>query len=258
MVNVWALEVPPPGDGLTTVTLAVPAVAMSAAVIVAVISVSLTKVVVRFEPFHCTWLLATKFVPFTVKVNDPPPAVALGGESDLVVGIGLSIVNVSGADVPPPGAGLVTVTMAVPAVAMSAAVIMAVTFVAFTKVLVRLDPFQFTIDVETKLVPVTVRVKAAPPAVVLLGESAVAVGLGLSTVNVTALEVPPPPGFITVTGNVPARAISATVIIAVTFLLLTNVVVLAEPFHCTIDVLAKFVPFTVRVTAEPPAVALLG
>jgi hypothetical protein len=36
IVNVWALEVPPPGVAFTTVTEAVPAVAMSAAVIAAV------------------------------------------------------------------------------------------------------------------------------------------------------------------------------------------------------------------------------
>jgi hypothetical protein len=36
IVEAWALEIPPPGVGLTTVTWAIPAVAMSAAVIAAV------------------------------------------------------------------------------------------------------------------------------------------------------------------------------------------------------------------------------
>jgi hypothetical protein len=52
-------------------------------------------------------------------------------------------------------------------------------------------------------------VKVGPPAVVLLGESEVRVGTGLSTVNVLDAEVPPPgPGFVTVTGKVPATVMS--------------------------------------------------
>jgi hypothetical protein len=47
-----ALDVPPPGEGLTTVTLAVPAETMSAAVIAAVNCVLLTYVVMRLDPFH--------------------------------------------------------------------------------------------------------------------------------------------------------------------------------------------------------------
>ena len=52
MVNVFAALVPPPGVGLTTVTLAVPAVLMSAAGTVAVKVVLLTYFVVSFVPFH--------------------------------------------------------------------------------------------------------------------------------------------------------------------------------------------------------------
>ncbi len=43
----------------------------------------------------------------------------------VIVGIGLFIVNVALLDIPPPGVGLKTVTVAVPADAMSAAVILA-------------------------------------------------------------------------------------------------------------------------------------
>jgi len=52
IVTVAAEEVPPPGAGVETVTLAVPAVAMSAALIAAVRLVVETKVVVRVLPFH--------------------------------------------------------------------------------------------------------------------------------------------------------------------------------------------------------------
>jgi hypothetical protein len=52
IVKVWALEVPPPGAGVNTVTWAVPANAMSKAEIAAVNRVEETYVVVRFAPFH--------------------------------------------------------------------------------------------------------------------------------------------------------------------------------------------------------------
>jgi len=52
MVNVCAELVPPPGAGLTTVTLAVPAVLMAPLGTVAVKVVLLTYVVVSLFPFH--------------------------------------------------------------------------------------------------------------------------------------------------------------------------------------------------------------
>ena len=70
-------------------TLAVPAVAMSAARIDAVTWVALTYVVVRFVPFHLTTELEMKLVPFTVRVKAVPPAVADEGLRLVVVGRGL-------------------------------------------------------------------------------------------------------------------------------------------------------------------------
>jgi hypothetical protein len=74
----------------------------------------------------------TKFVPFTVRVNAAPPAVALEGESEVALGFGLLMVKVSPLDAPPPGVGFTTVTDGVPAVAMSLAGTEAVNFVALT------------------------------------------------------------------------------------------------------------------------------
>src|SRR2546427_697916 len=91
MVNVSAPEVPPPGVGENTGTEAVPAVAMSAAVIVARSWVALTKVVVRALLFHCTTDPLTKFVPFTVSVNATPPAFVLVGDSEVTVGTRLLV-----------------------------------------------------------------------------------------------------------------------------------------------------------------------
>jgi len=111
---------------LNTVTDAVPAVAMSAAGIAAVNRVEDAYVVVRFDPFHRTTEPATKPLPFTVSVNALRPCVRDVGLMLVKVGTGLLIVKTTPLDVPPPGVGLYTVTVAVPAVAMSAAVIAAV------------------------------------------------------------------------------------------------------------------------------------
>ena len=84
VVNGSAFERPP--LGLTTVTCAVPATAMSAAVIAAVSWLALTNVVVRLPPFHRTVAPLAKFEPVTVKVNAGPPAGPELGESEVSVG----------------------------------------------------------------------------------------------------------------------------------------------------------------------------
>jgi hypothetical protein len=83
-------------------------------------------------------------LPFTVRVKAGPPAVADEGLRLVVVGTGLLaalIVKVWALEVPPPGAGVNTVTVAVPAVTMSEAVIAAVNWVEETYVVVRFAPF---------------------------------------------------------------------------------------------------------------------
>ncbi len=67
-----------------------------------------------------------------VRVNPEPPAVVDVGERDVVVGTGLFMVNVWELEVPPPGVGLNTVTVEVPAVVISDAKIEAVICVAET------------------------------------------------------------------------------------------------------------------------------
>jgi len=171
------------------VMMAVPADAMSIAVIAAVNCELLINVVVRFEPFHCTVELPTKLVPFTVSVKAGPPAVALFGLRVVTVGAGPEVIGKFCAfDVPPPGPGLTTVTLAVPAVAMSAAAIAAVNCVAEINVVVRFDPFHCTVDVVRKLLPVTVNVNAAPPAVALAGLRLLIEGTGFWMVNVSAAD----------------------------------------------------------------------
>jgi len=116
IVNVCAFEVPP--HWVTTVTEAVPVVAMRAAGTVAVSCVAETNVVVSGLPFQFTVEPETKLVPFTVNVNCGPPAVAQVGLSELTVGAAL-IVTTSVALVVLQGPApllAVIVTLVVPAV----------------------------------------------------------------------------------------------------------------------------------------------
>ena len=79
----------------------------------------------------------------------------------------------------PPGVvlpGLVTETVTVPALATSAAAIAAVSCCAVTWVVFRCVPFQFTTALLLKLLPFTVKVKAAAPAVAVFGTIALRTG----------------------------------------------------------------------------------
>src|SRR6267142_519117 len=187
-----APEIPPPGAALNTVTGASPCWAMSSAAIAAVNCPGDTNVVGRLTAFNLTTDDETNPAPLTVRVNPGAPAVADAGLSPVTVGAGLFTVNVCAFDVPPPGAGLKTVTAAVPAPAMSPGSIAAVSREADRKVVGRSPPFQRTVDVGTKPVPVTVSVNPGPPADAADGLKPVTVGAGLFTLNVCAFEVPPP------------------------------------------------------------------
>ena len=198
----------PPPAGFVTVTFTVPAVAMSAAGIVATICVLVTDegVIAGLAPKFTVAPLA-KPVPVRVSVNAAPPAVALVGESDVRLGDEPVTANVTEALVPPPGAGFVTVMGKLPTVKRSVANIEAVTFVALTKVVLLAVPLKFTTEPFTKLLPFTVSVKPAPLTAALVGEIVVMVGAGLLllTVKVCAPVVPPPGvGFVTVTLTGPA------------------------------------------------------
>jgi hypothetical protein len=125
-------EVPPPPpekDGLATVTAAVPAAVTSDAVMAAVNCVAPTYVVMRFVPFHCTCDEAINPLPLMVRGKAAEPAAAVAGVMEAIAGVGLLTLNVAAAELPPPGVGFITVTEALPAVAKSAVVIAAVSWV---------------------------------------------------------------------------------------------------------------------------------
>ena len=89
---------PPPGVGFTTVTVATPALAMSAAEIAAFNFVAVTNVVVRGLPLNSIVELWRNPVPLAVSVNAAPPAIALAGAIPEIVGTGFGV----GAAEPPP------------------------------------------------------------------------------------------------------------------------------------------------------------
>ena len=92
-------------------------------------------------------------MPVTVKVKPDPPSVWLVGEMRVKVGAGLSIVNVSALEAPPPGPGFEVVTLTVPGVAMSAGVMLAASWLALAKVVLRAVPFHSILAPRTKLPP---------------------------------------------------------------------------------------------------------
>ena len=75
-------DVPPPGDGVNTVTLAVPDVATFNSGTTAVSRVEVTNVVDRSEPFQRITEVTSKFEPFMVNTNEPLPAYADDGLID--------------------------------------------------------------------------------------------------------------------------------------------------------------------------------
>jgi len=174
--------------------------------------------------------------------------------SGLVITGVAAIVNVCAFDVPPHG--VATVSDAVPAAAIRAAGTVAVSCVVETKAVVSGLPFQFTVEPEMKFVPFTDSVNCGPPAVAHVGLSEPIVGTAL-IVNVAAFEVPPQE-LTTVIEAVPAVAISAAGTVAVSCVADTKVVARDVAFHFTVAPDTKFVPLTVRVNCNPPAVAQVG
>src|ERR1035441_779388 len=82
----------------------------------------------------------------------------------------VSTSNCTELEVPPPGAGECTVMVVVPALAISAAVTCAVSWVALTNCVSSAVVPQYTVEPLINLLPLTVRVKDAPPAIVYAGD----------------------------------------------------------------------------------------
>ena len=196
--NAIVFEVPPPGAGLTAVTWAVPAAAISAAEIAAAPPVVPTNRVVRPLPFHSSTEHGTQPLPSIPNKKAGFPAVAFDGVREAMDGagreLGAAIVKVEVLDVV---VELETVTAAVPWNAVSAADIVAASCVALTNVVGRGDPFQLTTSPFTKFVPFTVNVMperlqdGVVFAEVVDAESEAMVGATIG--NAVFADDPPPP-----------------------------------------------------------------
>src|SRR5574341_1464343 len=88
------------------------------------------------------------------------------------------IVTFKAQDVPPPGAGLKTVTAPSPTAAMSAAGIAALSCVGETNVVTRSTPFQRAFEPLTKFAPLITSVKSGSPATTVCGFKPETVGVG--------------------------------------------------------------------------------
>jgi hypothetical protein len=191
-VKACAAEIPPPGAGLKMVTLIGPGATRSPARMTAVSVELLTKEVLRLAPFHWTTEAGSKLAPATVRVKAGPPATAAVGLMLDSPGAGSATVKAAWEDVPPPGGGLKIAILSTAGAMMSPEVIATFRVELLMNVVVRLDPFHCTTEVGSKFAPVTVRVKAEPPAVAKLGFRLEMAAFGLAMVMLAELESPPP------------------------------------------------------------------
>ena len=91
----------------------------------------LVKVVASAVPFHCTFELAVKALPFTVSVKSAPPAAIDAGLRLESTGAGAITVNVAGTGELNP-LGFVTRILKLPTLAMALAGTLAVSLVKLT------------------------------------------------------------------------------------------------------------------------------
>ena len=162
--RVIALLLPPDGAGFCTVSPPVPLAVSADAGSAALISEPLTQVVARGAPFHATTEDGTKPVPEMSSIAPADPARTLEGLTEVTVGTGLLIEKVAACEVPPPGAGLDTVTGANAPSSSLPAGIVAVRLVLLPKAVARATPFHCTADWLTNPVPATVTDRSGEPA----------------------------------------------------------------------------------------------
>ena len=132
-------------------------------------------------------------LPVTSKLKAAEPMLAEEGRIVLTAGAGLAvIVKTIPDDVPPPGAGLVTVTVAVPTMETSPAVMAALNCVVLMKVVTRFDPFHCTCEEGMNPLPLTESVTAPVLLIVETGRMEVSAGTGFEViVKDDTLEIPP-------------------------------------------------------------------
>ena len=187
-------------------------------------------------------------------MNPALPANAVEGLSVTFNGAGLLTVNVAGLDTPPPGAGLVTVTLNVPTVLSRLDGIVTLIEPLPTSVGVSTVDPNVTVAPATNDDPVIVIGKFAAPAVADAVPSVIAPGNGLTTPSTSAADVPPPgPGLVTVTPMLPVDESDATGTVTCNVPAVTAVGINIVPPSETVDDALKPEPLIVNVgdTAVP-------
>ena len=170
------------------------------------------------DPFHSTADPLRKPEPLTVRVNAGPPALAEVGESLETDGRAALMMNAKAFETVTPA--LTTVTLAVPAPRIMPAVTEAVNWFTLTKLVLRGDPFQSTVEVFANPEPLTVRVKAGLPAVAELGDILDSDAVATVMVRDKGLDAEPP-GLTTVIMAVPALVIRLAGTVAVNWFAVT-------------------------------------
>src|ERR1035441_219820 len=164
-------------------------------------------------------------------------------------------VKVAPGDTLPLTPGLVTTMEATLGPATRAAGTVALSSVELTKLVASALPSSDTSQPDTKLTPLTARLKAAAPASTEAGESEPIAGP--TTFNGSALEAAAP-GLATCTLNWPVLDTRLAGTIAVSELELTNVVASAVEFNETCEPEAKLDRKSTRLKAGEPTGTLVG
>jgi hypothetical protein len=168
-------------------------------------------------------------------------------------------VILNGAETPPPGAGLESVTETVAPAARDVAGTVALSSVELMNVAVRAALFKDTAVVDRKLVPIISSEVEELPAATLAGEMDVIAGSGFTTLTCCP-EVAPPPGagFVTVMVKFAMDARSDAVRDTASCVELVNVVGLASPLRLATEVETKPVPDKVTVAPDEPTAIIEG
>ena len=126
-------------------------------------------------------------------------------------------------------------------------------------------PAHCTTELLTNPLPVTVRRMGAEPAVMLVWDRppvAAIEGCDSTVYELGAPVIAGGPGFTTLTNTTPPLATRLPGTTAVNCVALSKVVLSdvgpAPPFHCTTELLTKFVPVTVRIKLVELATAAVG
>ena len=214
----------------------------------------------RAVPFNWTTEEGTKLLPRIVTVVAAEPIAIVVGVIELRTGMGFAeMLKFAAADVPPEVLFTTVIGRVATAVSIDAGTVVAMEVPEVNVVVSSVVPSTATQDVVKPEPKIRTEVSGEFTYTELGFIEPIAGGAPALTLNDIAVETPPPGvGFVTVTCAVEMAAISAPVMLAVNLLDDVKVVVLSDPFQRTTEAGTNPLPFTVKVNAWPPTIALSG